>query len=191
MIDIQNIRPTGILHVGGNVGQEAALYNSMGAKRVVWIEANPYLIDELMKNVEQYDHEVYSFAAGENEGTVVLHITNNDGLSSSVLDLGTHSLHHPTVHYIEDIKVPMRRVDSIDLTDLDFLVIDVQGFELMVLRGFQNLSQFKWILLEVNKEELYKGCALIDEIDEYLKDYKRVETVWTENNWGESLFVKL
>jgi hypothetical protein len=76
---------------------------------------------------------------------------------------------------------------------LDFLNIDLQGAELKALKGMgEVLRQFKWAYLEVNKAELYKGCALVEDIDMYLLGYgfKRVETKWTGADWGDALYVK-
>lgn len=74
---------------------------------------------------------------------------------------------------------------------LDFLNMDIQGAELKALRGMGDiLKQFKWAYLEVNKAELYKGCALVEDIDLYMLSYgfRRVETSWTGAMWGDALY---
>jgi FkbM family methyltransferase len=189
--------------VGANVGEEAHVYNELGINNVVWIEPNDNVYDKLVMNVAQYNHKYYKFCAGDqNKEEVVLHISNNAGQSSSILELGTHKFAHPEVKYTHDIKVPMFRIDSFfssdgnknDLNGIDFLNIDVQGAELMVLKGMGNiLYNFKAAYLEVNKEELYTGCALVQEIDIYLLSFgfKRVETKWCGNTgWGDALYLK-
>jgi hypothetical protein len=42
-------------------------------------------------------------------------------------------------------------------------------------------------------EELYKGCALVEELDRYLAVYglKRIRTHMTEFNWGDALYLKV
>jgi hypothetical protein len=79
------------------------------------------------------------------------------------------------------------------LPDLDFLNLDLQGVELRALRGMEGrLHNFKWIYTEVNKEKLYKGCALVEDIDNFLIgwNFKRVETQWCGNTgWGDALYI--
>lgn len=199
------IKPTGVLHVGANVGEEAPVYNELGIKKVIWIEGNPNLIPKLKDNVRSYGHRVFNFCAGDEQKMSTLHISNNAGQSSSLLELGTHAIAHPDVHYVSDVEVPVYRIDDFfdnntvleeaeTIVNCDFLNIDVQGYELQVLKGIgDKLRDFKYAYLEVNKAELYKGCALVEDIDMYLIGYgfKRVETLWCGNtNWGDALYIK-
>jgi hypothetical protein len=55
------------------------------------------------------------------------------------------------------------------------------------------LGDFKWVYTEVNKKETYAGCALIEEVDEYLGlfGFVRVETgAWVGDTWTDSLYIK-
>jgi hypothetical protein len=54
------------------------------------------------------------------------------------------------------------------------------------------LSNFKWIYSEVNAQELYKGCVLVNDLDLFLNGFgfKRVETQWCGNTgWGDALYI--
>ena len=50
-----------------------------------------------------------------------------------------------------------------------------------------------YIYTEVNIKHLYKDCALISEIDDFLEQYNffRRETVMTQNGWGDALYVRI
>lgn len=196
-----NINPKGVLHVGANIGEEAPVYNELGIERQTWVEGNRSLLPKLKENVLVGPNKaVLEFLAGEEDKDVIFHISNNAGQSSSVLELGTHRFAHPEVIYNRHEMAPMRRLDTFFerhpelIADCDFLNIDVQGYELNVLKGMGDLlKQFKWAYLEVNKEELYEGCALVQELDMYLLGFgfKRVETLWCGNTgWGDALFIK-
>ncbi len=194
-----NIKPNGVLHVGANVGEEAPVYNELGIKDVIWIEGNPDLIPKLSQNVVGYGHSWMNYLIGdEHDKPVNFHISNNGSQSSSVLDLGTHKIAHPEVNYVRDIPMVTKRIDKLfgqNFPDyLDFINCDLQGFEINALRGMgELLHQFKWAYLEVNKEELYKGCALVGEIDEYMLSFgfRRIETKWCGNTgWGDALYIK-
>jgi FkbM family methyltransferase len=194
-----NIKPKGVLHVGANVGEEAPVYDELGIKDVVWIEGNPDIIPKLIENTSKYKHGVVLACIGDVEGEeVTFNISNNGSQSSSILELGTHKIAHPEVYYTESFKTKTRRLDvlfgEIGIGEIDFINIDLQGAELKALRGMGDLlKQFKWAYLEVNKAELYKGCALVEDIDMYLLGFgfKRVETRWCGNTgWGDALYIK-
>ncbi len=70
----------------------------------------------------------------------------------------------------------------------------VEGIQLQNMGNqIQKVNAF---YLEVNEKELYKGCALIGDIDEYLGrfGFYRAETKWaSENNtlgWGDALYLR-
>ena len=76
----------------------------------------------------------------------------------------------------------------------NFLNIDIQGAELLALKGMGDLiKEYDYLYLEVNSEEVYMGCGLITEIDIYLEKYnfKRVETKWWGNaGWGDAFYIR-
>jgi hypothetical protein len=54
------------------------------------------------------------------------------------------------------------------------------------------LNNFDDVYLEVNREHLYEKCCLVDELDSFLYNFKfkRLETVWTDANWGDAIYIK-
>ncbi len=193
------IKPTGVLHIGGNIGEEFPVYNELGIEQQIWIEGNPDIYKKLDINISSNPKAAaLNFCISDEDKEGTLHESNNGSQSSSLLELGTHKTAHPEVHYVRDIPVLVRRIDSIFnehlLQGFDFLNIDIQGAELKALKGMgELLHQFKWAYLEVNKEHLYEDCALVGEIDEYLSTYgfTRVETKWCGNTgWGDALYCK-
>lgn len=192
-----DIKPTGVLHVGANVGEEAPVYDALGIKQVCWIEGNPKIYDELATNVSKYKGQwAFNLLIGDYNGESVLHESNNGSQSSSILELGTHKVAHPEVHYVGDISLRIHRIDSlpIDFTGFDFLNMDIQGAELMALKGMGDLlRQFKWAYLEVNQAELYKGCPHVNDLDLFMTGFhfERVETRWAGNTgWGDALYIR-
>ncbi len=193
------IKPAGVLHLGANTGQEAEVYERHGVKDVVWVEAIPAVFEELAKHVEKYGHTCVLACVGDEEGKEVeFNISNNESQSSSYLDLAHHKVIHPTVDYIGKFKTTIRRIDNMIhlqpyLGDW-FLNADLQGAELPAFKGMGNLlGGFKWVYTEVNKRETYKGCALIEEVDEYLAEFGfvRVETgQWVGDTWTDALYIK-
>lgn len=83
--------------------------------------------------------------------------------------------------------------NHLDASKYNFWNFDIQGAELMALKGaIKSIQHVKALYLEVNEKELYKKCALISDIDEFLLTYnfKRVLTHMTSHGWGDALYIK-
>ena len=55
------------------------------------------------------------------------------------------------------------------------------------------LPKVDYIYTEVNCDYVYKNCAIITEIDEYLLKFglHRVETQWCEDfKWGDAFYIR-
>jgi FkbM family methyltransferase len=193
-------RPKGIIHIGAHLMEERSDYLSHGLNNIIWVEANP----KIYSNIEFINHEnsnerVFNYAISNVDDVVVKFNITNNGQSSSLLELDKHKIHHPHIHVSEIISVSSKRMKSlilendININDYDFLNIDIQGAELLALKGFGDLlNGIKYIYTEINTNTLYKDCALVSEIDEYLASYgfKRVETSITNFEWGDALYIK-
>ena len=86
-------------------------------------------------------------------------------------------------------------LDSFNIHDINILCIDVQGYELNVLKGSINsLNNVEALVVEINRKELYEGCPHVSEIDNFLKDfdYVRIVTKWWKKTipWGDALYIK-
>lgn len=188
------IKPQGILHIGAHEGQEAPIYRAAGVENVIWVEGNPDIYQRLMSNLTyQYpEHKFIQALVSDVEEEVDFNISSNDGQSSSILEFGTHSQQHPDVIFVDQKRLFTRRLDNIFVHPFvaDFLVMDIQGMELRALKGMGSLlNQFKWVYLEVNREEVYKGCGRIEEVEEYLGQFgfKGVQEIW-HGGWGDKFY---
>lgn len=200
-----DVRPTGVLHLGAHLAEERPAYVAAGVRDIWWVEGNPELVDTLRRVAfNSWDKERHVTDAiicailGEHDaGDLTLHVANN-GESSSVLPLGTHATEHPEVVYTgQTYTARSTSVDTLVLTrgiDADFLNLDLQGYELPVLRGaIRYLTRWpRWVYCEVNQAELYRGCALVDEIDEWLAafGFERTAETWTRHGWGDALYTR-
>lgn len=187
----------GVLHVGANTGQEAEAYRKHGVKRVIWIEALSAIYIKLLKHLEAFPNQsaICACVSDKDGERVVFNIASNEGQSSSFLEFGTHSKEHPTVKYVGKEIMRTTRLDTL-LKEFKigpdwFLNMDLQGAELLALKGMgQLLNQFKYVYIEVNEKELYKGCALVPEIDAYLADFgfMGMECKMTGSGWGDKFY---
>lgn len=200
LVEKYNIQSDGVLHVGASEGQEAKEYYDNGIEKVIWIEAIPQVFEKLKNNVSSYKENICINACiSDTDGEILdFNVSNNGGQSSSLLEFGDHLSIHPSVKFIDKIKVETRRLDTIfkniDLDDFNFLNLDLQGVELKALRGLGVLlNKFDYVYTEVNKASTYKDCVLIEQMDEYLNsfDFIRVETgSWIGNAWSDAFYIK-
>jgi len=192
-----NINIIGSFHVGAHDCEELLFYNSLGLKNddIIWIDAIPSKVTEALNRGIP---NVYNAVITDKDDEEIIFNISNNVQSSSILELGTHLQEHPHVIYVDKIKQNSITIDTffeknnIDASKYNFWNFDIQGAELLALKGATNTIKYAEVLyLEVNEKELYKGCGLIDEIDKFLLQYnfKRVLTNITEHGWGDAIYI--
>ncbi len=121
-----------LVDVGAHIGFYTALL-APGFERVEAFEPSRFQHEWLLRNValNAYAHvHVNAAALGDTPGEATLHVLSTDGGINTLADdvaqnrpsLGTYSC-------------PVERLDDRGLSDVDLLKIDVEGFEMPVLRG--------------------------------------------------------
>ena len=76
----------------------------------------------------------------------------------------------------------------------DTMHIDVQGYELEVLKGaVASLASIDEITVEVNRAELYEGCPMAEEIIMFLEDqgFALITIEWMGGTWGDCLMRRI
>jgi len=100
---------------------------------------------------------------------------------------------HPDVIFSGQELVEMKKLDDFLFKNYNFINMDVQGYEMEVLKGAEKtLENIDYLYCEVNRNEVYEGNAYIEEIDNYLSNYnmRRVETSWWyDGPWGDALYI--
>lgn len=184
----------GILHVGAHECEEIQDYETnISRDKILWIEALPEKV-KLCK-IRFSDINIENAIVSDIVENVNFNISNN-GQSSSILDFGLHSHYHPHVHYVSSFSVSTSLLkDILPKYDIEynFLNFDIQGAELKALKGMEEyLDKVDYLYTEVNSDYVYKGCALVDELDEYLSKFNliRVETKWTDCKWGDAFYIR-
>lgn len=115
--------------------------------------------------------EVHAVAVGAAPATLTLNVSGRDD-SSSLLPIGRQAVEFPGTSAAGERQVPVVALaDHLDATTARpaLLKIDVQGYELAVLRGAgDGLDHVDEILCECSYVELYTGQALAGEIVAFL-----------------------
>ena len=118
--------------------------------------------------------KVFPVAVSDTDGVAAFNVASNDGESSSLLQLGTHSHLFPEVTMQSAIEVPTRRLDSVlaeyGLEVPDAMIIDVQGAEYLVLKSLQPslLDRVRLIYTEVSTEAVYASSGLLADVEALL-----------------------
>jgi FkbM family methyltransferase len=189
----------GILHIGAHYCEELNKYMNIGIKEenIVWIEGNTKIVDNIKKQFP--NRKIYNELISDADDQEVSFIITNNGESSSILELKEHLKEHPHVYEVSRENRKTTTIDTfleknkIDFSHLNFVNIDIQGAELKALKGMKIFLRFvDYLYLEVNTKELYQGCGLLEQIDEYLSDFgfKRKEINMTSHGWGDAFYIK-
>jgi FkbM family methyltransferase len=205
---IQNhtgISITGAIHVGAFLGEELSQYRALGLTNTILFEPQKKLFDIVnFKCIVK--EKAFNVALGSKEQVVKMFISdreggvsNGAGASSSILEPKKHLTEHPEVTFPSKESITVKRFDKfiqengVDISNHNFLNIDVQGYELEVLKGMgEELEKIQLIIAEVNRDEMYEGCPMIEDIDDYVKDFgfKRVAVEWQSASWGDAIYAK-
>ena len=189
---------SGIFHIGGHFAEEAWSYQAAGVENVIFFEPVAESFKVCKKNAESCGYQAFNLALGKEDKMVEMFTeTANNGQSSSILRPKLHLSQYPHILFNGKQSVKMTSLDSfvnnIDLFKFNMIVMDVQGYELEVLKGAEEtLKQIDCVFSEVNNAELYEECANVKELDSFLLLYgfTRRQTNWAGGTWGDAVYVK-
>lgn len=204
-----NITLNGVIHVGAHRGEELFDYEKYNVKKIIWIEPNPDVFNELEICLSNYDSSVESHgfcvaASDEDLDEVDFHICYGPDAGFMVGNKGCSSLLKPQGRfeswYKKTIKVESIKLDTLiqknqfDLNEFDLLDMDTQGAELKVLKGASNiLNHVNYVTTEATwNNPDYVGNVMFEELIEYLNSFgfEHKETFEHTLDWGDALFVK-
>jgi FkbM family methyltransferase len=191
-----NLDIKGVLHIGAHFGQEYSTYEKMGIKNTMFFEPLPHTFQRLKENIGDKAILVNT-ALGNMIGEIEMNVeTVNQGQSSSILEPVVHLKQYPHIKFNSKVTVPITKLDEFlkEKGKYNMINIDVQGYELEVFKGGESfLHYIDYIMTEVNRDEVYKNCPRVEELDYYLTFYgfKRVETTWDGGTWGDAFYIKI
>ncbi len=117
---------------------------------------------------------LHACALAPQRGEMTMHVSGREDSSSLLPISDLQSRNFPGTEEVGICRVPVGPLSDFvgreDLGGQNLLKIDVQGFELEVLKSAETLlSQFRWVYAECSSVPLYEGQALADEVVQWLK----------------------
>ncbi len=200
------VRVRGLILVGANDGGELSEYVGARIRHALLIEPQPEPLALLRSRIVNHPHFHVIQALCSNIGgaTVPFYSSSNGGKSSSMLAPTGHLATHPTVSFAEKIFMTTTTVDDIKSSFLaantkytkqhfNLLAVDVQGAELLVLRGAERtLPDMAAVWCEISHIELYSEGAKFEEIFAFLilRGFRLFWTSIGRKFHGDALFVR-
>jgi FkbM family methyltransferase len=165
-----------VFDVGANAGYYANELRGAGyAGRIVSLEPLRAAYAELERSAANDPRwNVYMVAAGEAEATAEINVTENSWSSSLLPSNAAYATTAPGLDVVGVERIRVRPLDAIagehvSAGDRVMLKLDVQGFELEVLRGATAmLEQVVLVEAELSLAELYGGQPLYREVIDHL-----------------------
>lgn len=173
---LQPLAPTVIYDVGANVGTWTLL------AKALFPQVEVHAFEPLRAHHETFTQNtrgvpgvhLHRLALGDTAGASPLHVTSFSD-ASSLLSLSAAGETQWHIHEVTQERVPVERLATWQQHGghplPSVIKLDVQGFELTVLRGAgQCLHHASAVLAEVSVRELYEGQCLFHEVAGFLAE---------------------
>lgn len=203
-LKINNVKT--VFEVGARYGNESKkLKLTFPNSKIYCFECNPLTIEICKKNLKNIDDiNFYDFGLGDQEVLLPFYsyINNNDGASSLLKRIDYESTQKQTG------LVNIKRLDTFvkekNIRNIDLLCMDVQGYEMNVLKGAGNfIKNINYIIMEepkpiINTEYLpknthskYINCPTSQEIKEFMlkNNFIEIERI-AENKIEDNVMYK-
>jgi FkbM family methyltransferase len=187
----------GIIQIGAHHGNEYETLKKL-SENILMFEPQKKVYEKLFNKLGSFSNVIIeNKALGSSRGTMIMYTEQaNGGQSSSLLVPQLHCLQYPGITFngTEEVEViTLNEYFTNKVFNYNLITLDVQGYELEVLKGSSDLLlNVDYILCEVNRAELYKDCPMVEDIDKFLNNYGFIReiTSWDGGTWGDALYVR-
>lgn len=172
---LKNMNIDFIVDVGANRGQFALIARKIFPDSTIHSFEPLNEPAKIFKSI--FDNDInthlYQCAIGSKNTRMKIHVSVRDD-SSSLLPIGNKQSelfpHTEESETRTTLVLPLyERITVAEITNRSLLKIDVQGFELEVLKGCESiLNKFSYVYVECSFIELYEGQALAGEVINFL-----------------------
>ena len=161
------------LDVGANIGYYVALESKIlgDQGRIIAIEPSPQNFEYLIKNIAMQrakNIDAFNFAAGDKNGHINFVSYENESNSGRVIpDSAVSDWPGPVA------KLPVKTIDSfleeIGVDKIDFLRMDVEGYEYHIFQGMKNTIKQSKPIIQI---EIHKSIMGVETTKKLLEELK-------------------
>ena len=173
-----------ILFIGANNMGEIEHYVNK-YQNGLFIEAIPSIFKQLEDNLHiantKYNTNykaINCLVSDEIDKEYTFNVFSNNGASSSIYESNPSVWQWPHVTQVTTVKLNSTTIECLlkehNWENVTYdLVLDVQGAELVVLKGFgeDNLKNIQHLTTEVSTEPFYKGGVLFNELNAFITNH--------------------
>lgn len=187
-----------IVEAGAHIGRDTVKLSKLWPLGTIYaFEPVPALYAQLVEATKNLPNVIcYPYALSDTVGTAVLHVsTGASTAASSLLEPYEYTRERPTVLF-SPLVVPTTTVDQWaaehSVPRIDFMWLDMQGYELKVIEHSRMLSTVQCILVEVSLTERFKGNPLYGPLLAWFENhgFKPVQQDIPKHNKINILFIR-
>lgn len=168
-----------IIDVGASDGGFASRSRLLFPKAQIYsIEALENSYEKLVKRFEgDKKFKAFNIGVSDREGKTSFFLCDNNTGSSSLLKMGDlHKEAYPHTSKNTEIHIDVTTMDQLFEKEIVeegvLLKLDVQGAELLVLKGAESLlKKVSVIFTEISFNELYENSVLFETLQDYLRNF--------------------
>lgn len=181
--------PETIIDIGSNKGQFILLIEKIYPNKNIYsFEPIKEMIDKQKKFFAYKNNIIFHNVALGSSTTLKEFLITTRMDSSSFLKIVSDKNKSKNYDIVENRNIQINTLDNLLINEKIshpvLIKIDVQGYELEVLRGANNLlKKTDYLLLEVSKNEMYQNQPIEKVIVEYLKNLNF--DILKSNNWSK------
>jgi FkbM family methyltransferase len=158
-----------------DVGSHIGIYSHHLVSRFKWthaFEVMPIMRECYRLNITGSNHTLYPYGLGSTDTQARINFNQNNSGGTHASDDGEHLLE-------------IRRLDSFNIEQIDFIKMDVEGYELEVLKGAEQIlrKQSPVIQLEMKLKNLRRYGLDKDHIRNYLSRFGYTQTMKMTNDY--------
>lgn len=178
--DLYRRHPLVLVDVGARGGLKSNWSRAQRHLRLLGFEPDEREFNRLVEltRAQEGSNAFFNTALHNRRGPIRLHVARDRGLSS-IFEPNREFLDaFPEASRFDTVDVQQVEADSLDdqlqmrdITDVDFVKVDTQGSELLVLQGAQDVlaSSVAGVEVEVEFSAIYKGQPLFADVDTFLR----------------------
>ena len=190
-----------LIHVGGHTGQEVNFYKSLNLEKVIYFEPVKEFADEIKTKIKNLPNFVVHNCALGNEVQSKLIYIADKGINDNS---GSTSLLEPRksdISFSKSQTIKVKKYTSFQYSNIDLAVLDTQGYELEVLKGFEDkITTFKFLIVEFSNFEGYINQTVYKDLNKFLvsnnfsflTQRKKVLKIFpnsTSGSYGDALYI--